>query len=93
MAAGDVTGDGQTKAAAAGVGVARGIQAEKGLEYLFAPVGGNAGTVIINQYFNRRTCKAADHPGAAAMTAGIGQQIGDAALQPPACAAALQNPA
>ena len=48
MAARDVAGDRQAETGAAFVLVARRVQPEEGAEHVFAPLGGNAGAVVVD---------------------------------------------
>ena len=81
MGAGDIAGDGQAQARAAGLQIAAFIQAVKGPEGFFAPAFRYAGAVIFHRDFGKALVARQRHRHLAAMLEGIVHQIGDAAAQ------------
>src|SRR5258706_1773238 len=81
MAAHDVARDRQAEADAARGGVPRGIHAEERLEGLLALVGRDAGAVVVDRQLERAVGLMGGDCDRAAVAAGVGDQVGDAAAK------------
>src|SRR5690606_39419034 len=77
----DIAGNGEAKSAAAGIHIARWLQAEEGAEHVASLGFGDPRSVIINQDYDLGVCLPDAHPDFVGVARGVADEIGDAALE------------